>query len=148
MRHGWRKWLRTVLGERGRVSHPSRRPCVRPMLEVLEGRTLPAASTWVPEGPAPELHGTSTVPQNDAVSGALESIAVNPNNTSQIIVGTVNGLILPISLGVMLVASRRPKIVGSYRHPLWLLAAGAVVAASMAVMGGWSIWKTIPLIFK
>jgi Mn2+/Fe2+ NRAMP family transporter len=65
-----------------------------------------------------------------------------------IIVGTLNGLILPISLGVMLIASRRPRIVGSYRHPLWLLAAGTVVAVSMAAMGGWSIWKTFPLLFR
>jgi Mn2+/Fe2+ NRAMP family transporter len=57
-------------------------------------------------------------------------------------------LILPISLGVMLIASRRRKIVGSYRHPAWLLAAGAVVAISMAAMGGWSIWNTVQVFFK
>ncbi|MFL5615069.1 MAG: NRAMP family divalent metal transporter [Gemmatimonadaceae bacterium] len=68
--------------------------------------------------------------------------------TTLIIVGTLNGLILPISLGVMLIASRRRKIVGSYRHPVWLLAAGAFVAVSMAAMGGWSIWNTIQLFFR
>jgi Mn2+/Fe2+ NRAMP family transporter len=65
-----------------------------------------------------------------------------------ILVGALNGLILPISLGVMLVASRSRKIVGDYRHSLWLVAAGSVVAFSMAAMGAWSIWTQIPLLFR
>jgi Mn2+/Fe2+ NRAMP family transporter len=65
-----------------------------------------------------------------------------------IVVGALNGLILPISLGVMLVAAYHRSIVGAYRHPVWLAAAGVVVAASMAAMGVWSIWTQIALLFR
>ena len=65
-----------------------------------------------------------------------------------ILVGALNGLILPISLGVMLVAAYNRSIVGAYRHPAWLTAGGIVVAASMAAMGVWSIWMQIQLFFK
>jgi hypothetical protein len=37
------------------------------------------------------LFAGSTVPPDSPTSGALEGIAVNPNNTSQIVAGTVNG---------------------------------------------------------
>jgi hypothetical protein len=62
----------------------------------LEDRTLLSVSfsgvpTWVEQGPRSETQAGSGVPQNNAVSGALESIAVNPNNAAQIIVGTANG---------------------------------------------------------
>ncbi len=60
-----------------------------------------------------------------------------------ILVGAFNGLILPISLGVMLVAAHRRKIVGDYRHPLVLTLLGAAVVASMAAMGGWEMMKGI-----
>jgi Mn2+/Fe2+ NRAMP family transporter len=46
-----------------------------------------------------------------------------------IVVGALNGLILPLGLGVMLVAAHRRGIVGEYRHPLWLTAFGGVTAA-------------------
>ena len=60
-----------------------------------------------------------------------------------VLVGAVNGLILPVSLGAMLVAAHRPAVVGDYRHPRWLTAAGTVVAAAMAALGGWSIWGLV-----
>ncbi len=60
-----------------------------------------------------------------------------------ILVGAVNGLILPVSLGLMLVAAYRRSIVGNYRHPLGLTIAGTAVALSMAVMGGWTLWNSL-----
>ena len=65
-----------------------------------------------------------------------------------IVVGALNGLILPISLGVMLVASYSTGIVGTYRNPTWLVAAGVIVSASMAAMGAWSLATQIPLLFR
>ncbi len=55
--------------------------------------------------------------------------------------GALNGLILPITLGVALVAARRPALMGSYRHPLVLqalgwLAWGVSVAAGVLALGG------------
>jgi len=44
-----------------------------------------------------------------------------------VLVGFLNGLILPITLTVMLFASRRKDIVGDYKHPLWLIILGVLV---------------------
>jgi Mn2+/Fe2+ NRAMP family transporter len=52
-----------------------------------------------------------------------------------IAVGALNGLILPFGLGAMLVAANRPALLPGYRHPRWLISAGAIVAIAMAVMG-------------
>lgn len=55
--------------------------------------------------------------------------------TVLVLVGAINGMILPVSLGTMLVAAHRPRIVGEYHHPRWLTAAGGVVAVAMAALG-------------
>ncbi|MFC3198449.1 NRAMP family divalent metal transporter [Parapedobacter deserti] len=53
-----------------------------------------------------------------------------------IFAGAVNGLILPLALGVMLIAANKHAIVGTaYRHPRWLTALGIAVVASMAYIG-------------
>lgn len=45
-----------------------------------------------------------------------------------IIAGAFNGLILPVTLGVMLFAGHKTRIVGSeYKHPMWLTILGAIV---------------------
>lgn len=52
-----------------------------------------------------------------------------------VIVGAVNGFVLPLTLGVMLVASRRKDIVGEYKHSNFLFYAGWIVVALTFVMG-------------
>lgn len=56
-----------------------------------------------------------------------------------VIVGSLNGLILPITLGVMLLASGRKDIVGDYKHPKWLLYLGIIVVIITAVLGARSL---------
>ena len=56
-----------------------------------------------------------------------------------ILAGALNGLILPASIGVMLVAAHRRRIVGEYLHPVWLTTLGALVAAAMAALGVWTL---------
>jgi Mn2+/Fe2+ NRAMP family transporter len=56
-----------------------------------------------------------------------------------ILVGALNGLILPVSLGAMLIAAHRRAVVGEYRHPVWLTASGAGVALAMAALGAWTL---------
>jgi Mn2+/Fe2+ NRAMP family transporter len=63
-------------------------------------------------------------------------------------VGALNALILPLSLGAMLVASRRVKIVGDYRHPAWLLASGVIVALGMAAMGAYTLLNDLPRLWR
>ena len=60
-----------------------------------------------------------------------------------VLVGALNGLILPLSLGVVLVAARRPAIVAAYQHPRWLTVAGALVAVAMAALGARTLWTLI-----
>ncbi|HEY0971720.1 MAG TPA: NRAMP family divalent metal transporter [Gemmatimonadales bacterium] len=65
-----------------------------------------------------------------------------------VLAGALNGLILPVALGVMLVAARRPAIVGAYRHPRALALAGAVVVILMSALGGWTLVQELPRLFR
>lgn len=65
-----------------------------------------------------------------------------------ILAGALNGLILPITLGTTLVAAYKTKIVGRYRHPLWLTAFGMLVVLLMAWMGGYTLVKQLPQLFS
>ncbi|STZ75369.1 NRAMP family divalent metal transporter [Bergeriella denitrificans] len=60
-----------------------------------------------------------------------------------VLVGTLNGLILPVSLGLILIAAYKSKIVGDYKHPLWMTAAGVVVTGLMAVLSLVTIVKYV-----
>ena len=65
-----------------------------------------------------------------------------------VLVGSVNGLILPIALGVMLIAAHKVKIVGDYKHPLWMTIFGLIIVVSMAWMGIYTLMNGIPALFK
>lgn len=67
--------------------------------------------------------------------------------TILVIAGSLNGLILPVTLGVMLLAAYNTKIVGEYKHPLWLLIFGvlavlvSVYAGAVSLQGIAALWK-------
>lgn len=65
-----------------------------------------------------------------------------------ILAGSLNGLILPISLGTMLFAAYRPAIVGQYRHPVLLTIFGVVVVLVMAYLGGYTLMQQLPKLFS
>ncbi|MCL1818889.1 MAG: hypothetical protein FWG35_08145, partial [Spirochaetaceae bacterium] len=52
-----------------------------------------------------------------------------------VLAGSLNGLILPISLGLILCGSFRKDVVGDYKHPRILTILGFIVVAVMAYMG-------------
>ncbi len=52
-----------------------------------------------------------------------------------LIVGALNGLILPVALAIMLLATRKETIVGTYKHPAWMTIIGWLVVAIMSWMG-------------
>ncbi len=53
-----------------------------------------------------------------------------------VLAGALNGLILPISLGICLIAAKRKDIMGEdYRHPDWLLILGIIVVIIAAYVG-------------
>ena len=64
-----------------------------------------------------------------------------------VLVGSINGLILPIALGVMLIAAYRIKIVGDYKHPLWMTIFGIIIVIAMSLMGGYTLINEIPKLF-
>lgn len=65
-----------------------------------------------------------------------------------ILVGTLNGLILPVTLLVMLVAAHRKSIVGDYKHPAWMTVFGAIVVVMTAYMGGLTLMNQLPKLFQ
>ena len=65
-----------------------------------------------------------------------------------VIAGAVNGLILPIGLGICLIASRMKKIVGEeYKHPTWLLIIGIIVVVITAYVGATTFAGNIGKLF-
>lgn len=65
-----------------------------------------------------------------------------------ILVGALNALILPLSLGIMLVAAHKKEIVGTYKHPRWLTVTGAIVVVLMGYLSIITFIKEIPKIFS
>jgi Mn2+/Fe2+ NRAMP family transporter len=59
-----------------------------------------------------------------------------------ILAGALNGLILPVTLGTMLLAAYNKKITGDYRHPLWLTIFGILVVVIMACLGAYTLYNT------
>jgi Mn2+/Fe2+ NRAMP family transporter len=64
-----------------------------------------------------------------------------------VVVGSINGLILPLSLACVLLASRRKDIIGEYQHPLWMITLGWCMAVFTAWLGVQSL-RGIANLFK
>lgn len=58
------------------------------------------------------------------VASLLIYLAVGRPVRLLILAGGLNGLVLPVTLGVVLLAARRPDLLGAYRHPAALTVAG------------------------
>ncbi len=52
-----------------------------------------------------------------------------------IFVGTLNGFVLPVALIILLIASRKSRLMGSYKHPLLLQIAGWLVVLVLLGLG-------------
>ena len=52
-----------------------------------------------------------------------------------VLAGSLNGLILPITLGVILLGSRKKEIVGEYKHSMILTVLGAIVVVVTGYAG-------------
>ena len=64
-----------------------------------------------------------------------------------IVVGTLNGLILPITLLVMIIAAHKKSVVGDYKHPIWMSVFGIIVVAMTAYMGVLTIMNQLTILF-
>jgi len=88
--------------------------------------------------PAIEKHSRTIISIFIILSTLIFILLGNPVKLL-IIAGAFNGLILPIALAVILIAATKAKIMGSYKHPLWMQVAGWLVVIAMTWMG----WVTI-----
>lgn len=64
-----------------------------------------------------------------------------------ILAGAFNGLILPLTLGSILLAAHRTSIIGDYKHPVWLTAFGGIVVVLSAYLGVRTLIQMIPQLF-
>lgn len=65
-----------------------------------------------------------------------------------IVVGAMNGIILPISLATILVGAYKKKVVGEYKHPIWMATFGWIVVVAMSYMGGYTLITQITQLLK
>ncbi|MCL7987532.1 divalent metal cation transporter [Sphingobacterium sp. lm-10] len=68
------------------------------------------------------------------ISCLLYGFIGNPVQTL-VIVGALNGFILPLALAIMLIAAHHTQVVGSYRQPILLTTSGTIIAIIMTYMG-------------
>jgi Mn2+/Fe2+ NRAMP family transporter len=77
------------------------------------------------------------------IASTLIFIAAGNPVTLLIVAGGLNGLILPVALAVILIASKKTKIIGTYSHPLWLQIVGWIVVIAMVYMGVAGVIQTV-----
>lgn len=85
--------------------------------------------------PAIEKHENGVIIGFIVASTLIMLILGNPA-TLLVVAGALNGLILPITLGICLIASKKKTIMGeNYHHPTWLLVLGIIVVIISAYLG-------------
>jgi len=97
--------------------------------------------------PAIDRHWQRGIIVMIALSTFIFVLTGRPART-MVVVGTLNGLILPLALGTMLVAAYQKRIVGEYRQPTLLTVAGVVAAVAMAIAGAYVAWRDLPGMFR
>lgn len=104
------------------------------------GAAYTSASFISSFSPAIEKHKNWVIIAFIVISTAVLATIGRPAQVL-VFVGMLNGFILPISLGLILLAAYKTKIVGDYKHPLWMTIAGAIVVVGMAIMSIQSMLK-------
>lgn len=85
--------------------------------------------------PAIEKHENKVIIGFIAVSTVIMLVLGQPA-LLLVLAGALNGLILPITLGICLIASQKKSIMGEdYKHPTWLLVLGIIVVVISAYLG-------------
>jgi Mn2+/Fe2+ NRAMP family transporter len=65
-----------------------------------------------------------------------------------IFAGAINGLILPVALAIILVASSNSRVMKGYSHPLWMQVCGWLVVAVMGWMGYQTIMESFQKLLR
>ena len=77
------------------------------------------------------------------IASTLIFVALGNPVTLLIVAGAVNGIILPVALTIILIASVKTKIVGAYKHPMWMQILGWAIVFAMLYMGVAGILQSI-----
>lgn len=80
-----------------------------------------------------------------AISTLIFALIGKPVNVL-VLAGALNGLILPLALGTLLIAVYKKDVVGSYKHPIWLTITGAFVVVVMGVLGIMTLIEQISIL--
>jgi Mn2+/Fe2+ NRAMP family transporter len=58
--------------------------------------------------------------------------------------GTINGMLLPVVLGVMLIAAYRRSLMGGYRHPWWAMTLGVLAWVATVFLAYQTVFAILP----
>lgn len=82
----------------------------------------------------PLLHRERVVILSFIITATLLFLAIGRPVKTLVVAGALNALVLPVALATILVAAHHRRIVGDYRHSLWLTAYGGAVVLAMSVL--------------
>ena len=61
--------------------------------------------------------------------------------------GLINGMLMPVVLGVVLLAAYRRSLMGDYRHPWWAGALGLIAWLVTLVLAALAVRDNLPKLF-
>ncbi|MBL7738416.1 MAG: divalent metal cation transporter [Chitinophagaceae bacterium] len=108
------------------------------------GASYTSVSFWKTFSPALEKNQKWLITAFIIVSTLVFVILKQTPASILVAAGILNGLILPVALAIMLVAVTKKKLFPSYKHPLWMQAAGWIVVVLMV----WMSWIAIQQSFS
>ncbi|HEX6559248.1 MAG TPA: NRAMP family divalent metal transporter [Longimicrobiales bacterium] len=82
----------------------------------------------------PLLHRERIVILSFIVIATLFFLAVGRPVKTLVVAGALNGLVLPLALGTILLAAHQRRVVGEYHHSVWLTIYGGAVVIAMSVL--------------
>ncbi len=111
------------------------------------GASYTSVSFWKTFSPSLEKNQRGLISGFIIFSTVIFVLLKEPPSFILITAGMMNGLILPISLAIMLVAVTKKRLFPAYRHPAWMQIAGWIVVAIMSWMGYVTIHQSLSELF-
>ncbi len=102
------------------------------------GASYTSISFWKTFHPSIAKHEKIIISLFILCSTLIFTVSGNPV-TLLILAGAFNGMILPVALAVILIIAAKPKLLNSYKHPIWM----QVVGWTIVVVMTWMSWETI-----
>jgi Mn2+/Fe2+ NRAMP family transporter len=103
------------------------------------GASYTSVSFWKTFSPALEKNQRWLISGFIILSTVIFLLLGKTPSSILVAAGVLNGLILPVTLSIMLLAVINKKLFGTYRHPAWMRVAGWIVVGLM----GWMSFEAI-----